>query len=193
MLTDGASAGVAALALNAARALDIYGGAKIHYAFLRNAGMGGLDSACPCGLQSVMPHPHGLHGGITANYGLCHPNRRTNHGTALRANQGAKSASIFLTACRKFAEIYTMKKEPNKRAFVLRYAREHSSFSIDELLEAVSVRMGTSRSGLRWVLHKVAKDGYLERVRRGVYKRRTRSCRLFPCCARMCGNCAESY
>lgn len=67
-----------------------------------------------------------------------------------------------------------MKKEPDKRAFVLRYAREHSSFSIDELLEAVSVRMETSRSGLRWVLHKVAKDGYLERVRRGVYKRRTK-------------------
>lgn len=85
-----------------------------------------------------------------------------------------KLASIFLTACRKFAEIYTMKKEPDKRAFVLRYAREHSSFSIDELLEAVSVRMETSRSGLRWVLHKVAKDGYLERVRRGVYKRRTK-------------------
>lgn len=67
-----------------------------------------------------------------------------------------------------------MKKEPDKRTFVLRYAREHDSFSIDELLEAVSARMETSRSGLLWVLHKVTKEGYLERVRRGVYKRRTK-------------------
>lgn len=67
-----------------------------------------------------------------------------------------------------------MKTELDKRALVLRYAREHDSFSIDELLEAVSARMETSRSGLRWVLHKVTREGYLERVRRGVYKRRTK-------------------
>ncbi len=70
-------------------------GGKIRYAFLRNAGMGGLASACQYGLQSVMPHPHGLHGGITANYGLCHPNRRTNHGTVLRANQGKISVNFL--------------------------------------------------------------------------------------------------